>query len=130
MSVFNNDSWEIEEGQISVKNFIVTNTDPLSKNIKLRYKKKLYFDDFVQLNIKHSGTIILDLNGNQQNLKSDMTEIIVNICDFKVDLGNKSFLIDNKTKSELKIIIENNTEIEKFTISKDLKIDGCNPNNL
>ena len=39
MSVFNNDSWEIEEGQISVKNFIVTNTDPLSKNIKLRYKK-------------------------------------------------------------------------------------------
>ena len=59
-----------------------------------------------------------------------MTEIIVNICDFKVDLGNKSFLIDNKTKSELKIIIENNTEIEKFTISKDLKIDGCNPNNL
>lgn len=129
MSVFNNDSWEIEEGQISVKNFIIINTDPLSNNIKLRYKKNLYFDDFVQLNIKHSGTIILDLNGNQENLKSDMTEIVVNICNFKVDLGNKSFLIDNKTKSELKIIIENNTEIEKFTISKDLKIDGCNPNN-
>ena len=30
MSVFNNDSWEIEEGQISVKNFIIINTDPLT----------------------------------------------------------------------------------------------------
>ena len=36
MSIFNSDSWEIEEGQISVKNFIVTNVDPLTKNIKLK----------------------------------------------------------------------------------------------
>jgi len=129
MSIFNSDSWEIEEGQISVKNFTVKNVDPLTKNLKLRYKKNLYFDELVQLNIKHNGTIILDLNGNQKNLKSDMSEITVCICDFKVQLGDKNFLIDNKTKSELKIIIENGTEVEKFTISKDLKIDGCNPNN-
>ena len=129
MSIFNSDSWEVEEGQISVKNFTVKNVDPLTKNLKLRYKKNLYFDELVQLNIKHNGTIILDLNGNQKNLKSDMSEITVCICDFKVQLGDKNFLIDNKTKSELKIIIENGTEVEKFTISKDLKIDGCNPNN-
>tara|TARA_A100001015_G_C14493884_1_gene520343 strand:- start:162 stop:551 length:390 start_codon:yes stop_codon:yes gene_type:complete len=129
MSIFDSDSWEIEEGQLLVKNFTVSNVDPLTKNIKLRYKKNLYFDDLVQLNIKHNGTIILDLNGNQRILKNDMSEIIVCICDFKVNLGNKNFLIDDKTKSELKIIIENDTEVEKFTISKDLKIDGCNPNN-
>lgn len=129
MSIFNSDSWEIEEGQLSVKNFTVTNVDPLSSNIKLRYKKNLYFDDFIQLNIKHNGNIILDLNGNQKNLKSDMSEITVCICDFKVEIGDKNFFIDDRKKSELKIIIENGTEVEKFTISKDLKIDGCNPNN-
>ena len=129
MSIFNSDSGEIEEGQLSVKNFTVTNVDPLSSNIKLRYKKNLYFDDFIQLNIKHNGNIILDLNGNQKNLKSDMSEITVCICDFKVEIGDKNFFIDDRKKSELKIIIENGTEVEKFTISKDLKIDGCNPNN-
>lgn len=129
MSIFNSDSWEVEDGQLSVKNFTVTNVDPLSSNIKLKYKKNLYFDDFIQLNIKHNGTIIIDLNGNQKNLKSDMSEITVCIHDFKVEIENKNFLIDNRTKSELKIIIENGTEVEKFTISKDLKIDGCNPFN-
>ena len=41
MSIFNSDSWEVEDGQLSVKNFTITNVDPLSSNIKLKYKKNL-----------------------------------------------------------------------------------------
>ena len=132
-SIFKKDSWDIETEMISSKKF---NTKELSSDNKyltvqkLKYLKPIFFDEEVRIDIEMEGSIYFELNNMKHIINTDKLEnkclLIKNsifICD------NEEGVIDTSSNNELKLIVEENTVIKRFTIVQNMKIDNCNPNN-
>lgn len=132
-SIFKKDSWDVETEMISSKNF---NTKELSNDNKyltvkkLKYLKPIFFDEEVRIDIEMEGSIYFELNNIKHVINTDKLQdkcLLIKNGIFTCD--NEEGVIDTNLNNELKLIVEENTLIKRFTIVQNMKIDNCNPNN-
>ena len=131
-SIFKNNSWEIESGNLPEKNLDISNDQKhfFLKKTKLRYLNQVFFDEVVRIDIKVNGKITLELNDNKYDIEtSNWEDKCVVIKNFNVECDKDSIKLSNAENNTLNLIIEPNTIIDKFTIIQDQNIDNCNPNN-
>ena len=133
-TIFKKDSWTIETAMISSKNFNtkkIANESRYLTVTKLKYLNPIFFDEEVRIDIELSGSMYLEINNKKHvintNMKNEEKCILVKNGVFSCD-GEESG-IDTNTSNELKLVIEENTLIKRFTIIQNMKIDNCNPNN-
>ena len=127
-NIFKKNSWEKEKIK-SVNNTNPVNTNVLSDDtITLKYIKPIFFDEIVQIDIEYIGNFQLNVNNHTEMFSSENdTTVTVTIDNYCIDCNNNKFKLDKS--DNLKVILNNKSNIKSFTVIQDLKINGCNPSN-
>ena len=130
-NVFSKESWEIKK--ISEKNFDtkeLAQKDKYMSVTELRYLKPIFFDEEVRIDIQILGSLEVEINNKKHLINTSKLEnkcILVKngafICDDDEDT------VDLNIPNKLKLKVIENTQINRFTIVQNMKIDNCNPNN-
>lgn len=132
-SIFNSKSWDIKYTSLDSKELNVTNKEESKlsiDNINLKYVKPIFFDSAVRIDIELTGEMNIQINDYQHNLNSQKkNNHCIMIKNWSIECGDIKSNINQRDLHELKLSFNSNTEIKKFTITQNLKIDGCNPNN-
>ena len=127
--VFNSNSWKIV--QDSNNNSSLNNLNSsFTENIKLKYINSIYFDSNVRIDVNFKGIIKIFVNDLEyiiSNTEEKDKCILIENWNLKCD-SNKINIPEN-TDSSLELIINNNTKVNKFTITQNLDVNNCNPNN-
>jgi len=132
-SVFNEDSWKVEEGNLPSKKFDTKNL--ISNNLfesktKLKYLKPIFFDEEVRIDLELDGNITLEINDKKHHIStSNLSNKCILVKNGIINCDNIKEGIKLDQSSLLKVVIESDTLIKKFTIVQNMKIDNCNPNN-
>lgn len=132
-SIFKKDSWLIETEMISSKNFntkdLINDTKYLAVT-KLKYLKPVFFDEEVRIDIEMAGSVYFEINDKRHIINTNNLEnkcLMIRNGIFTCD--NEEGSIDISNSHTLKLVVEENTLIKRFTIVQNMKIDNCNPNN-
>ena len=127
-NIFKKNSWEKEKIN-TVNNTNPVNTNVLSDDtITLKYIKPIFFDEIVQIDIEYIGKFQLNVNNHTEMFSSENdTTVTVTIDNYCIDCNNNKFKLDKS--DNLKVILNNKSNIKSFTVIQDLKINGCNPSN-
>lgn len=127
-NIFKKNSWEKEKIN-TVNNTNPVNTNVLSDDtITLKYIKPIFFDEIVRIDIEYIGNFQLNVNNHTEMFSSDNdTTVTVTIDNYCIDCNNNKFKLDKS--DNLKVILNNKSNIKSFTVIQDLKINGCNPSN-
>ena len=131
-SVFNNESWKIESGELPEKKLDISNKHKnfFIRETKLKYLNKIFFDELVRIDIKLNGSMLLMLNDTPYKINtSNWEDKCLIIKNWSIECDGNSISIPNNGITNLNLVIESNTIIDKFTIVQDQTIDNCNPNN-
>ena len=128
--VFNNNSWKkVQDSNNNNSNFNNLN-DSFTENIKLKYLNSINFDSNVRIDINFKGTIKVLVNDVEyliSNTEQNDKCILIDNWNLKCDT-NKIKIPENIYNS-LELILHDKTEVNKFTITQDLDVNNCNPNN-
>lgn len=127
-NIFKKNSWEKEKIN-TVNNTNPVNTNVLSDDtITLKYIKPIFFDEIVRIDIEYIGNFQLNVNNHTEMFSSENdTTVTVTIDNYCIDCNNNKFKLDKS--DNLKVILNNKSNIKLFTVIQDLKINGCNPSN-
>ena len=127
-NIFKKNSWEKEKIN-TVNNTNPVNTNVLSDDtITLKYIKPIFFDEIVRIDIEYIGNFQLNVNNHTEMFSSENdTTVTVTIDNYCIDCNNNKFKLDKS--DNLKVILNNKSNIKSFTVIQDLKINGCNPSN-
>ena len=127
--VFDNNSWKKVLDSNNNSNFNNLN-DSFTENVKLKYLNSINFDSNVRIDINFKGTLKVLFN-NVEYIISNTEEndkcILIDNWNLKCDT-NKIKIPENVYNS-LELILNDKTEVNKFTITQDLDVNNCNPNN-
>jgi flavorubredoxin len=127
--VFNSKSWETVENSNNNSNLNNLNSS-FTENIKLKYLNSIYFDSNVRIDINFKGIIKIFFNEVEyiiSNTEEKDKCILIDNWSLKCD-SNKINIPEN-TNSSLELLVNNDTKVNKFTITQNLDVNNCNPNN-
>ena len=133
-NIFKKDSWMIEKTTVSSKNFstkeIVSQERYLTVT-KLRYLNPIFFDEEVRIDIELLGSMYLEINDKRHiiNTNDNNEEKCILVRKGVLTCDGEESGIDLSIPNQLKLVIEENTLVKRFTIVQNMKIDNCNPNN-
>ena len=132
-TIFKKDSWMIETAMISSKHF---NTKEISNEsryltvTKLKYLNPIFFDEEVRIDLELDGNITLEINDKKHHIStSNLSNKCILVKNGIINCDDTKDQIKLDQSSLLKVVIESDTLIKKFTIVQNMKIDNCNPNN-
>lgn len=127
--VFNSNSWETVQDSNNNSNLNNLNSS-FTENIKLKYLNSIYFDSNVRIDVNFKGILKIFVNEVEYIISNSEEQdkcILIENWNLKCD-SNKINIPENKDSS-LELIINNNTKVNKFTITQNLDVNNCNPNN-
>lgn len=126
--VFNNSSWEVEDEKNGTNTFNFEKN--LSEDLKLKYLNPIFFDNLVRIDLIVEGNLKIFLNDIEYEINSsNKSNKCLKINNWKIECGNDKITIPKSENQVLKVILNKNTKVNKFTIIQDLNINNCNPNN-
>ena len=131
-NIFRNNSWKIDSGELPEKRLEIPNSQKnfFINKTKITYLNNIFFDEVVRIDIQLNGNLTVMLNDTPYKL---LTENIESQCllinNWSIQCNNDIINIPKNSNSTLKLLIEPNTVIDKFTIVQDLAVNNCNPNN-
>jgi hypothetical protein len=131
-NIFRNNSWKIESDTLSQKKLELSDTQKnfFINKTQITYLNNIFFDESVRIDIKLNGYMTVMINDTPYKLLTkDMENQCLLINNWSIQCDSNIINIPKDTNSSLKLIIEPNTVIDKFTIVQDLLINNCNPNN-
>lgn len=131
-NIFKNNSWKIESGELPGKKLEISNSKKnfFINKTKITYLNNIFFDDVTRIDVELNGNMTVMLNDTPYKLLTkNMKSQCLIINNWSIQCDNNVIDIPKNTNSILKLIIEPNTVIDKFTIVQDLSIDNCNPSN-
>lgn len=131
-NIFRNNSWKIESGELPEKKLEISNSKKnfFINKTKITYLNNIFFDDVTRIDVELDGNVTVMLNDTPYKLLTkNMTSQCLVINNWSIQCNNDVINIPKNANSILKLIIEPNTLIDKFTIVQDLTIDNCNPSN-
>ena len=131
-NIFRNNSWKIESDTLSQKKLELSDTQKnfFINKTQITYLNNIFFDESVRIDIKLNGNMTVMINDTPYKLLTkDMENKCLLINNWSIQCDSNIINIPKDTNSSLKLIIEPNTVIDKFTIVQDLLINNCNPNN-
>lgn len=126
--VFNNSSWEVEDEKNGTNTFNFEKN--LSEDLKLKYLNPIFFDNLVRIDLIVEGNLKIFLNDTEYEINSsNKSNKCLKINNWKIECGTDKITIPKSENQVLKVILNKNTKVNKFTIIQDLNINNCNPNN-
>jgi hypothetical protein len=132
-SIFKKDSWDIKKESIPSKNFDVkglVNENKYLSVTKFTYLKPIFFDEEVRIDIELNGSVYLELNDAKYNINTDFLEKKCLVVDNGIySCDNQEGSINLDVSNTLKLVVNENTLVKRFTIVQNMKINNCNPNN-
>ena len=130
-NIFRNNSWKIESGELPEKKLEISNSKNFFINeTKITYLNNIFFDEVIRIDVELDGNMTVMLNDTPYKLLTkNMTSECLIINNWSIQCDGDVINIPKNATSTLKLIIEPNTVVDKFTIVQDLTINNCNPNN-
>lgn len=127
--VFNNNSWE--KVQDSNNNPKLNNlNDSFTENFKLKYLNSINFDSNVRIDINFKGTLTVLVNDVEYLISNtEENDKCIFIDNWNLKCDTNKIKIPENTYNSLELILNDKTEVNKFTITQDLDVNNCNPNN-
>ena len=127
--IFSNSSWKIlesESSDVDIQKNIIDNK--MSKTIKLKYLKPIYYDTLIKVNVEYCGEIIFQFNNLEYKLNcTETTDKILEIKNFNLKDADLNKEIKSQNTDTLILTVTTDTVINKLKFIQNIDFDNCNP---